>query len=340
MQYRILGRTGVSVSPFSLGTMLFGSATSQEDAAAMLDLAVAAGINSVDTANVYGRGASEELLGKLLAGRPGLRDRLVLSTKVHAPMDDDDPNAAGSSRRHIIDQCHASLRRLGVDHLDLYYLHRPSTQIPIDESLRALDDLVRAGKIRYIGTSSFAAWQLMESLWAAKEHGLNRVVAEQSPYSLVDRRVERELLPMALSYGIGVTVWSPLAGGLLTGKYHEGRSPNGARLDRNRDSDWDAKHFGPGPDAVIDAVTALASEKGCTPAQLSLAWLLSREGIASVVLGARDPGQLRELIGATSVNLSAEDLKRLDGVAAPGRATVPYYLDDSFADFRPHSHRW
>jgi aryl-alcohol dehydrogenase-like predicted oxidoreductase len=340
MQYRILGRTGVSVSSLSLGTMLFGGATGQEDAATMLDLAVAAGINSVDTANVYGRGASEELLGQLLAGRPGLRDRLVLASKVHAPMADDDPNAAGSSRRHIIDQCNASLRRLGVDYLDLYYLHRPSTQTPIDESLRALDDLVRAGKIRYLGTSSFAAWQLMESLWAAKEHGLNRVVAEQSPYSLVDRRVERELLPMARSYGIGVTVWSPLANGLLTGKYHEGHSPDGARLARGRDSDWDTKHFGPGPDAVVAAVTALAREKGCTPAQLSLAWLLSREGIASVIIGARTSSQLRDLIDATSVSLSAEDLKLLDTAAAPGRATVPYYLDDSFADFRPHRHRW
>jgi aryl-alcohol dehydrogenase-like predicted oxidoreductase len=289
---------------------------------------------------VYGRGASEELLGQLLARRPRLRDRLVLASKVHAPMADDDPNAAGSSRRHIIGQCHASLRRLGVDHLDLYYLHRPSTQVPIDESLRALDDLVRAGKIRYIGTSSFAAWQLKESLWAAKEHGLNRVVAEQSPYSLVDRRVERELLPMARSYGIGVTVWSPLAGGLLTGKYRDGHSPDDARLVRGRDSDWDAKHFGPHADSVVDVVTALAAEKGCTPAQLSLAWLLTREGVASVTLGARTADQLREQIDATSVSLSAEDLKRLDDIAAPGRATVPYYLEDSFADFRPHLHRW
>src|SRR5262245_14805811 len=199
--------------------MLFGDGTSVDDAGKMLDVAVEHGINSVDTANVYGRGASEELLGRLLAKRPGLRDRLVLASKVYAPMADDDPNAGGSSRRHIIDQCHASLRRLGVDHLDVYYLHRPSTQVPIDESPRAVDALVRAGAIRYIGTSSFAAWQVLESLWVAKEHGLNRPVVEQSPYSLVERRVERELLPMARSYGIGLTVWSPLAGGLLTGKY-------------------------------------------------------------------------------------------------------------------------
>jgi len=182
----------------------------------------------VDTANVYGRGASEELLGKLLRAN-GRRERLVLASKVHARMDDEDPNAAGSSRRHIIDQCHASLRRLGVDHLDVYYLHRPTSLVPIDESLRALDDLVRAGKVRYIGTSSFAARQVVESLWASKEPHLERVVAEQTPYSLVDRRVERELLPMAQSYGLGITVWSPLAGGLLTGKYRSDNWPVDSR---------------------------------------------------------------------------------------------------------------
>jgi aryl-alcohol dehydrogenase-like predicted oxidoreductase len=340
VQYRVLGRTGVHVSPLSLGTMLFGGATGTDDAATMLDMAVDAGVNSVDTANVYGRGASEELLGRLLAGRPGLRDRLVVASKVHAPMADDDPNAGGSSRRHIVEQCEASLRRLDIDHLDVYYLHRPSTQVPVDESLRALDDLVRAGKVRYVGTSSFAAWQVLESLWAAKEYGLNRPVVEQSPYSLLDRRVERELIPMATSYGVGVTVWSPLAGGLLTGKYRNRASPGGARLARGADSDWDAKHFGPAPDAVVDAVAAFARDKDCTPAQLSLAWLMARPGVSSVVLGARTPDQLGEQLAATAVELSDKDLRQLDEHAPPGRATVPYYLDDSFADFRPHAHRW
>ena len=216
MDYRSLGRTGVQVSPLTFGTMLLHEVPDAADAARLLDHALDAGVNAVDTANVYGRGASEERLGELLHAN-GRRERLVLSTKVHARMDDDDPNAAGSSRRHIIDQCHASLRRLQTDHLDIYYLHRPTSAVPIDESLRALDDLVRAGKVRYIATSSFAAWQILESLWASKELHLERVIAEQTPYSLVDRRVERELLPMAQSYGIGITVWSPLAGGLLTG---------------------------------------------------------------------------------------------------------------------------
>jgi aryl-alcohol dehydrogenase-like predicted oxidoreductase len=338
--YRSLGRTGVSVSPLSLGAGLFGGTVDVDQAAAMLDMAVDAGINSVDTANVYGRGASEEMLGRLLVRRSGLRDRLVLASKVHVAMADDDPNAGGSSRRHIIEQCHASLRRLGVHHLDLYYLHRPSTQVPIDESLRALTDLVQAGKIRYIGTSSFAAWQVLESLWTAKEHHLDRPVVEQSPYSLLDRRVERELLPMARTYGIGVTVWSPLAGGLLTGKYRDSASPDDARLIRGSDGEWDVKHFGPIPDAVVDAVAGLARDKGCTAAQLSLAWLMTRPGVSSVVLGARTTDQLREQLAASSVELTTEDLKRLDEIAPPGRATVPYYLDDSFADFRPHAFRW
>ena len=339
MDYRPLGRTGVSVTPFTLGTMLFGGAVDESDAARQLDIALDAGINSLDTANVYGRGASEELLGRIL-GKAGRRDRLVLASKFHCAMDDDDPNAAGSSRRHLIDQCEASLRRLGVDHLDIYYVHRPTTRVPIDETLRALDDLVHAGKIRYIGTSSFAAWQLLESLWVAKDHHLNRPVVEQTPYSLLDRRVERELLPMAQSYGIGVTVWSPLAGGLLTGKYQQGASPEGVRLTRGSDDAWSAKHFGDHVDPVVEAIVDIATDKGCTPAQLSLAWLLAQPAVSSIVLGARTADQLTEQLPAADITLDDEDLAQLDKVTPPGRAVVPYYLDDAYADFRPHLHRW
>jgi aryl-alcohol dehydrogenase-like predicted oxidoreductase len=339
VQYRTLGRTGVSVTSFSLGTMLFGGAVDEAVAARQLDLALDAGVNSIDTANVYGRGASEELLGRLLQ-KAGRRDRIVLASKFHCAMDDDDPNAAGSSRRHIIDQCEASLRRLGVDHLDIYYVHRPTTRVPIDETLRALDDLVRSGKIRYIGTSSFAAWQLLESLWAAKEHHLNRPVVEQTPYSLLDRRAERELLPMVGSYGIGITVWSPLAGGLLTGKYQHGASPSGVRLTRGNDSDWDVKHFGDRVDPVVDAIVDIAADKGCTPAQFSLAWLLAQPAVSSVVLGSRTADQLTEQLAAADVTLDDEDLARIDAITPPGRAVVPYYLDDAYADFRPHLHHW
>lgn len=339
MQYRTLGRTGVSVTPLSLGTMLFGGAVDEVTAARQVDLALDAGINSLDTANAYERGVSEESLGRILK-RAGRRDRLILATKFHVPMDDDDPNSGGSSRRHIIAACEESLRRLGVDHIDIYYVHRPSTQVPIDETLRALDDLVHAGKIGYIGTSSFAAWQLLESLWVAKEHHLNRPVAEQSPYSLLDRRVERELLPMIGTYGIGLTVWSPLAGGLLTAKYRGGASPTDARLNRATDSSWDVKHFGERVDSVVDAIADMAAAKGCTPAQLSLAWLLAQPAVSSIVLGARTADQLAEQLRAVNVTLDDDDLATLDKISPPGRAIVPYYLDDSWADFRPHAHRW
>lgn len=339
MEYRSLGRTGVQVSELTFGTMLLHELEDEALAARLLDQAIDAGINAIDTANVYGRGASEELLGRLL-NRNNRRERLVLASKFHARMNDEDPNAAGSSRRHIFQQCDESLRRLDTDHLDVYYIHRPTSQVPIDETLRALDDLVRAGKIRYIGTSSFAAWQLLESLWVSRELHLDRVVAEQTPYSLVDRRVERELLPMARSYGIGITVWSPLAGGLLTGKYSTGNWPANARFASDQGSPWERRHFTAGSQALVDCLIELAQQKGCTPSQLALAWTLRQDGISSVVLGARNRDQLQEQLGACAVRLSEADLASLDQVSPPGRAVVPYYLDDDFADWRPARFRW
>jgi aryl-alcohol dehydrogenase-like predicted oxidoreductase len=341
MKYRSLGRTGVQVSALSLGTMLFGSTTDENEAMALVEHAIERGVNSIDTANIYGRGRSEEILGRALA-KIGKRQRVVLATKVHVHMDDDDPNAGGNHRRHIIEQCHASLRRLGTDYLDIYYIHRPSTQVPIDETLSALDDLVRAGYVRYIGTSSFAAWQILEALWAAKEHHLNRFVVEQMPYHLLDRQVERELIPLAQSYGIGLTVWSPLAGGFLTGKYSRGSAqPPDARFrETGEPSDWVDRHFVDGAFAVTELLATLATEKHCTPAQLALAWVMRHEAVASVVLGARTLAQLNEQLGALDVQLTAEDAAHLDRVSPPGGVIVPYYLSDGFADFRPHRYRW
>src|SRR5579862_496348 len=233
MNYRQFGRTGVKVSELCLGCMMFGGKTGPEDSYAIIDRALDAGINSVDTANVYSRGRSEEVTGQALK-RNGKRERVFLATKVHGTMDENDPNMQGTSRRHIIDQCEASLRRLQTDYIDLYQLHRPRPEIAIDETLRALDDLVRAGKVRYIGTSTFAAWQVVEALWAAKEYGLNRFVSEQPPYHILDRRIERELVPMARTYGIGLIPWSPLASGKLTGKYKRGETrPENSREDPN-----------------------------------------------------------------------------------------------------------
>jgi aryl-alcohol dehydrogenase-like predicted oxidoreductase len=340
MEYRELGRTGVMVSTVTLGTMLFGTATDSADAGDLLDCALDHGVNAVDSANVYGRGASEELLGALLGQRPGARDRLVLATKFSARTADEDPNAVGNSRRHLIDQCHASLRRLGIDHVDVYYIHRPSTTVPVDETLRALDDLVRAGTVRYIGTSSFAAWQLVEALWAAKEHHLNRPVVEQSPYSLLDRRVERELLPMARSYGLGVTVWSPLAGGLLTGKYRGESWPADGRLSSAASNRWVDNHFTPQAKQAVDAIGALADDIGRTPIELALGWLLAQPGVSSALVGARSVGQLEGQFAAVEVELPASALSRLDEISPPGRSIVPYYLDDDLSDWRPHRYRW
>ena len=202
MEYRNFGRTGVKVSPLCLGCMMFGGKTDPEESYPIIDRAIDAGINILDVANVYNRGRSEEVTGEALK-RNGKRDRIFLATKVHGNMADDDPNAQGNSRRHIIEQCDASLRRLQTDWIDLYQIHRPQSDVPIDETLRALDDLIHAGKVRYIGASTFGAWQFVESLGVAKELGLNRFISEQPPYNILDRRIERELIPMIQTYGVG-----------------------------------------------------------------------------------------------------------------------------------------
>jgi aryl-alcohol dehydrogenase-like predicted oxidoreductase len=224
MDYRSLGRTGVQVSALCLAGMLFGEQTDEAEALTLIDRALDAGLNFVDTANIYSRGRSEEIIGRAFR-RDGRRARVVLATKVHGRMDEHDPNAWGNSRRHILEQCEASLQRLQTEVIDLYQLHRPLSTIPMDETLRALDDLVRSGKVRYLGTSTFAAWQLVEALWVSKELGLHRVVCEQPPSHLLDRRIERELVPMAQTYGLALLPWSPLAEGFLSGKYRRGVPP-------------------------------------------------------------------------------------------------------------------
>src|SRR3981081_3675512 len=219
MEYRQLGRTGVQVSSLCLGCMMFGRRTTAEDSYAIIDRALDAGLNFLDTANVYARGTREERTGEAL-GRNGRRQHVVLATKVHGRMADDDVNALGNSRRHIIAECEASLARLKTDYIDLYQIHRPESATPIDETLRALDDLDRSGKVRYIGTSTFGAWQVVESLWASKELGLNRFVTEQPPYNILDRRIERELVPMAQTFGIGLVPCGDVGGGRLTAEHH------------------------------------------------------------------------------------------------------------------------
>ncbi len=332
MEYRSLGRTGVKVSKLCLGCMMFGGKTEEGASLDIIDRALDAGINFIDTANVYVRGKSEEAVGKALK-RNGKRDRVVLATKVHGTMADDDPNASGNHRRHIIEQCEASLRRLQTHWIDLYQIHRPVSDTPIDETLRALDDLIHAGKVRYIGSSTFAAWQLMESLAVAKELGLNRFICDQPPYHLLDRRIERELIPFAQTYGFAIIPWSPLAGGFLTGKYRRGEKPSEGT--RYADGWRPDEHLTDASFAVLDVVEAIAGEKGCTASQLSLAWCAGQPGVTSPIVGPRTMEQLEDNLGAAELVVTEEDRKRLDEVARPGRATVPYYD----ADFGPHKYR-
>lgn len=336
MAMRQLGRTGLQVSPLTLGTMEFGGTVSEAEAARLLDVALDAGVNTVDTANVYGGGMSEQLVGRLLGGR---RERVLLATKFSVPTDPDDPNSGGTSRKAVIAACEASLRRLGTDYVDLYYVHRPFTQTAVDETLRALDDLVHSGKVRSIGTSGFAGWQLVEALWCARDLRLNRPVVEQTAYHLLDRRAERELVPAALTHGTALTVWSPLAGGLLTGKYLAGAADTtNARL--SRDNAWGAKHFTAAADQAVQALADLAGQCGVTLTALSLAWTLQRPGVVSLVMGPRTTQQLRDQLAAPEVTLDDGVLAEIDRIVPPGGVTVPYYLDDDFADFRPHPYLW
>lgn len=347
MKYKNLGRTGVKVSALCLGCMNFGGRSDAETSTKIIHQALDSGINFIDTANVYGhepqnfnegRGRSEQIVGKAIKD---YRDDIVLATKAYFHMGDK-PNDWGSSRYHIIRECEASLKRLQTDRIDLYQLHHPHNTIPIDETLRALDDLIRSGKVRYIGTSSYAAWQIMESLWVSKEHHLNRFVCEQPSYNLLDRRIERELIPMARTYGIAVIPWSPTAGGFLTGRYQPNTDvPKGSRLDAFWTSAKD-RHYSDEAFAVLAIIQEIAKEKNCTPYQLALAWVLNQEGITSPIIGPRTIEHLAGSLKALDIIFTEEDYKRIDTIAPPGQMTVPYYGNDGMAwiPWGPHQNRW
>lgn len=335
MKYRSLGRTGVQVSELCLGCMTFGDATAPKDAHRIIDRAIDYGINFFDTANMYSRGRSEKVTGEAIK-ISGKRAQIILATKVYGRMADNDPNAAGLSRRHVIEQCNASLERLQTDYIDLYQLHRPQSDIPIDETLRALDDLIRAGKVRYIGTSTFAAWQVLESLWVSQELGLNRMICEQPPYNLLDRRIERELLPMAQTYGIGIIPWSPIAQGLLTGKYRRGKMPEEGRYaDVDSLPLMQARRLTAGVFDVVDKMDPIAEEKGCTLAQLALAWVLGRPGVSSPIIGPRTMEQLEDNVGALDVVFTDAELAQIDEIVPPGSMVSMFYE----SDFGPHKYR-
>jgi aryl-alcohol dehydrogenase-like predicted oxidoreductase len=336
MEYRNLGRTGVKVSQLCLGTMMFGRSTSEADSVAIIERALDQGVNFVDTANAYSAGESERYVGKALAG--GRRASVVLATKGFFPLDSKDPNGRGLSRRHLIDACNASLERLQTDWIDLYQLHRAQSDVPIDETLRALDDLIRAGKIRYIGTSMFPSWKIVESLWAAKEFGLNRFVCEQMAYNMLDRTAEREVLPAARTFGIATIPWAPLCGGLLTGKYKRNDQSAAGRWHGGKDN-FD-RRVTPAAFDVIEGVVALAAEKGCSPSQLALAWLAAQPGVTAPIIGPRTLDQALDNFGAAGVTITDDDRARIDAFAPPLAATLRYYDAAMATDFKPNFGRW
>jgi aryl-alcohol dehydrogenase-like predicted oxidoreductase len=321
MTYRLLGRTGVRVSPLGLGTLNFGGPTPDEDAIRIVDAALDAGINFIDTANVYHGGRSEEAVGMALAGR---RNRVVLATKVHGRVGDG-PNDQGNSRLHILRACDESLRRLKTDYIDLYQVHRPSPEIPIEETLGALTDLVKAGKVRYIGCSTHPAWMVMEALAASERLGLSRYVSEQPPYNLLDRRIENELLPMASRHGLAILPWAPLAQGVLAGRYPAANElPEDSRAMRQPDSIYSRRVTRRGIEAGL-AFAALAREHGLPPGQLALLWCKDQPGVTSPVVGPRTLAQLLELLPVLTMSLTDDQRAACDAINPPGTALVNFH---------------
>jgi len=331
--YRSLGRTGVQVSPLCLGAMNFGSPTPEDESLRIIDAALDGGINFIDTADVYNTGESERIVGKALK-QNGRRDEVVLATKVNGEMGPG-PNDRGISRYHIMKACDDSLRRLQTDHIDLYQLHRPALNIPQDETLRALDDLVRAGKVRYIGSSTFPAWMVMEALSVSERFGLARFISEQPPYNLLDRRIENELVPLAQRYGLALLPWSPLAGGILAGRYNDPASvPSGSRLDRNgRESPFGERVTRRGI-AVARGVADIARERGLTASQLALLWCKDQSGITAPIIGPRTMDQLRDALGVLDLDLSDDDDTRLDRLNPLGNAVSDFHNSNEWMKTR------
>ena len=317
MEYRTLGGTGVKVSPFCLGAMMFGAwgNPDHEDSIRIIHRALDAGINFVDTADVYARGESEEIVGKALKGR---RDRVVLATKAHGSMGDD-VNERGNSRRWIVRECDASLRRLGTDWIDLYQIHRWDHDTNHDETLGALTDLVRAGKVRYIGSSTYPPSEIVAAQWAAERRGRERFVCEQPPYSMLVRGAEAEVLPVCQGYGMGVISWSPLAGGWLTGKWRQGQeAPQSTRAERlpgRYDLSLPANQR---KLEATEALVRLADESGLTLIEMALAFVLGHPAVSAAIIGPRTMEQLESQLGAVDTRLDAAVLDRIDEIVPPG----------------------
>jgi aryl-alcohol dehydrogenase-like predicted oxidoreductase len=336
MKYTQLGHSGLRISQLTLGTMTFGGQgkfqnvgeTDVSGARRQIDIALDAGINLIDTADVYSDGASEEIIGEVMKDRWA---ETLVATKVRFPMGDG-PNDAGLSRHHLIEACEASLRRLQTDHIDLYQVHEWDGQTPLEETLAALDHLVSSGKVRYVGCSNFGGWQVMKALGTADRLALPRFVSQQIYLSLQERSAELEIVPSAIDQGLGLLIWSPLAGGWLSGKYRRGQAaPGGSR----HAGEWseppiydEAKLYD-----TIDALVAVAEAHEVSPAQVALAWLLRRPGVTSVVIGARTDDQLKDNLAAAELELSDEDVSGLEQVSRPP-LPYPYWHQRSTADDR------
>ncbi len=321
MAYRLLGRTGVRVSSLCLGTLNFGGPTPDGEAARIVDACLDAGINFIDTADSYHGGRSEEVVGRLLNGR---RDRVVLATKVHFRTGPG-PNDESNSRLHILRACEASLRRLQTDHIDLYQVHRPSPAIPIEETLGALTDLVKAGKVRYIGCSTHPAWMVMEALAVSERDRLARYVSEQPPYNLLDRRIENELLPLAARYNLAILPWAPLAQGVLAGRYSSAEAPPpDSRAAVQPDSIYSRRVTPKGIDAGR-AFAALARRHDLTPGQLALLWCKDQPGITSPIVGPRTLEQIQDLLPVLGLSLTEEQRAACDAINPPGTALVNFH---------------
>ena len=318
MEYRQLGRSGLRVSLHTLGTMTFGGEgffaktgdVQVNDAQRMVDVAVEAGVNMIDTANVYSTGRSEEIVGEVLKGRSS---QILVGTKVRFNMGKG-RNEGGLSRFHIIEQCEASLKRLKRDHIDLYFLHEWDGQTPVDEMMEALDTLVKQGKLRYIGCSNFSGWHIMKALMAADRHNWQRFCCQQIHYTLESRDAEYELIPIALDQGVGVQVWSPLAGGLLSGKFRRNAAP--PELSRQT-SGWGEPPVKSQERLYrsSDALVKVGEAHGVSAAQVALAWLAARPGVASIVIGARSEAQLKDNLAAAALTLTAAEHNTLNGVS-------------------------
>ncbi len=326
MQYRKLGSTGVDVSPICLGTMMFGGQTNEADSIKIIHKASDLGINFVDTANMYNKGESEVVVGKAIADR---RERVVLATKGRQPMGSG-PNQSGASRLHLMHALHASLRRLNTDFIDLFYVHTPDYDTPIEETLRALDDMVRAGKVRYIACSNFRAWRLCEALWTSDVRNLNCFVCVQPLYNILNRDVEYELLPLCQEHRIGVVSYSPLARGILTGKYQpDAEPPEGSRASR-KDPRMMQAEWRPASLEIAQAIAAHCAKRGVEPSQFALAWCIANPILTSAIVGPRTMQHFEDNVACLNVEITAEDEAFIDNLVPPGEHSGKGFQDTQY----------